>query len=314
MKFSYQQAVRALILLAFSGMLFKLHFTGDITKFINPKYEGLSQSASVIFLLLFFIQITRIWTVKEQSHVHCHHDDHVCGHDHGVSTFNSKKLISYIIIVVPLLTGFLLPAKVLDASIASKKGGMAVLSNQKESPNEDKKLSNSESNNEITNEATEDNAIDNNQVDPGLIENQKEISKEEFEQLIQKLEQNPNIEMNDYVYNAYYEEISKDIDKFKGRKIELKGFVYKEEGLEQDQLVISRFLITHCVADASIIGFLSQFSEASSIEQDTWIEANGVLDTTTYNGMELPFIKITEWKKINEPKEPYLYPISIKIL
>jgi putative membrane protein len=313
-KFSYQQAVRALILLAFSGMLFKLHFTGDITKFINPKYEGLSQSASVIFLLLFFIQITRIWTVKEHSHDHCHHDDHACGHDHGVSTFNIKKLISYIIIVVPLLTGFLLPAKVLDASIASKKGGMAVLSNQKESPKEDKKLSNSESNNEITNIAPEDNAIDTNQVDPGLIENQKEISKEEFEQLIQKLEQNPNIEMNDYVYNAYYEEISKDINKYKGRKIELKGFVYKEEGFEQDQLVISRFLITHCVADASIIGFLSQFSEASSIEQDTWIEANGVLDTTTYNGMELPFIKITEWKKINEPKEPYLYPISVKIL
>jgi putative membrane protein len=313
-KFSYQQAVRALILLAFSGLLFKLHFTGDITKFINPKYEGLSQSASVIFLLLFFIQITRIWTVKEHSHDHCHHDDHACGHDHGVSTFNIKKFISYIIIVIPLLTGFLLPAKLLDASIASKKGGMAVLSNQKESPKDDRKLKNSESNNEMTNIVPEDNAIDTNQVDPGLIENQKEISKEEFEQLIQKLEQNPNIEMNDYVYNAYYEEISKDINKFKGRKIELKGFVYKEEGFEQDQLVISRFLITHCVADASIIGFLSQFSEASSIEQDTWIEAYGILDTTTYNGMKLPFIKITEWKKINEPKEPYLYPISIKIL
>nr|WP_313770638.1 DUF1980 domain-containing protein [Bacillus sp. S/N-304-OC-R1] len=35
-------------------------------------------------------------------------------------------------IVFPLITGFLLPAKVLDASIANKKGGMAIIANQKQ--------------------------------------------------------------------------------------------------------------------------------------------------------------------------------------
>ncbi|WP_429465445.1 hypothetical protein [Neobacillus sp. B4I6] len=85
--------------------------------------------------------------------------------------------------------------------------------------------------------------------------------------------------------------------------------------MSQNQLVISRFLITHCVADASIIGFVSEFSEPSpSLEKDTWVEAEGVLDITTFNGTELPLIKITGLKKINEPEKPYLYPISIKIL
>ncbi len=312
MKFSYQQAVRSLILLAFSAMLFKLHFTGDIIKFINPKYVGLSQAASVIFLILFFIQNTRIWHIKAHSHNHCHHEDHACGHDHGNTTFNIKKLISYIIIVVPLLTGLFLPAKVLDASIAANKGGMTVLANQKDSSPEDTSTTDTKATDNNTGQ--EEIPIDANPVDPGLVKNQKEISKEEFNQLIQKLEQSSTIEMNDFVYNAYYEEISKDLNKYKGRKIELKGFVYKEEGFNQDQLVISRFLITHCIADASIIGFLSEFSAASSIEQDTWIEANGVMDITSYNGMEIPLIKITEWKKISEPKEPYLYPISVKIL
>jgi putative membrane protein len=78
--------------------------------------------------------------------------------------------------------------------------------------------------------------------------------------------------------------------------------------------VLSRFLITHCVADASIIGFISELPEASSLKENTWIEVKGVLDTTNFNGTELPIIKITTWKKINEPKEPYLYPISVKIL
>ncbi|WP_396021234.1 hypothetical protein [Bacillus sp. S/N-304-OC-R1] len=30
--------------------------------------------------------------------------------------------------------------------------------------------------------------------------------------------------------------------------------------------------------------------------------------------MGLPFIKITDWSKVNEPKEPYIYPINIRIL
>lgn len=311
MKFNFQQAVRALILLVFSGLLFKLHYTGEITKFINPKYVGLSQSASVIFLILFFIQVTRIWTAKEIHDHHCHHEDHSCQHDHGDSTFNMKKLISYLVIIFPLITGFLLPAKVLDASIADKKGGMAILSNQKQKTSEDKNLSNSEPTDE---NSVNESALNDNSVDSTGIVNQKEISKEEFEVLKQQLEQSANIKMDDYVYSTYYDEINMDINKFKGRTIQLKGFVYKEDGFEQDRLVISRFLITHCVADAGIIGFLSEFSEASSLKEDTWIVANGVIDITTYNGMQLPIIKITKWEKISPPKEPYLYPINIKIL
>lgn len=299
MKFHMQQAVRAFILLSFSVMLFKLHFTGDITKFINPKYEGLSQSASVLFLILFIIQVTRIWTVKNISHEHhCqHHDqDHNCNHDHGSSPFNNKKLIAYTIIIFPLVTEFLLPAKVLDASIVDKKGGMTVLSNQKQVK---KEISSDQG--DLSIEHTE-------VIDP------EEITEKEYEEVKQTLEQSPIITMNDDVYSAYHEEIIMAPNKFKGREIELKGFIYKEDEFKPDQLVIARFLITHCVADAGIIGFLSEFPEASKLEENTWIEAKGVLDISTFNGTELPVIKINKLKEIREPQEPYLYPITIRIL
>lgn len=290
-------------------MLFKLHFTGEITKFINPKYEGLSQSAAVLFIILFIIQTTRIWTVKENSHHHhCHEKshDHSCNHDHGDSPFNAKKLISYFVIVFPLVTGFLLPAKVLDASIADKKGGLAVLSNQKaKKQQEEETVPNTDQ--------QEEPVINEDLVDLSRIKDNV-YTNEEYEQLIQQLEQSSTIEMNDIIFSTYYEEMHMDIDKYKGREIELKGFVYKEDGLEKDQLVIARFLITHCVADAGIIGFISELPEASSIEVNTWIEAKGVLDTTDYNGTKFPIIKITNLKVIDEPKEPYLYPISVKVL
>lgn len=310
MRIHFQQAVRAFILLAFSILLFKLHFTGEITKFINPKYVGLSLSASVLFIILFIIQTTRIWTVKENSqHHHCHHEahDHNCSHDHGESPFNTKKLISYLVIVFPLVTGFLLPPKVLDASIADKKGGLAVLSNQK---TEDKKAVEPVPNNN----QQEDPVINEELVDLSRIADAKVYTNEEYEQLKQQLAQSSTIVMNETIFSTFYDEIHMDINTFKGREIELKGFVYKEEGLQQDQLVLARFLITHCVADASIIGFISELPDAPLLDENTWIEAKGVLDTTNFNGSELPIIKITNWKEIDEPKEPYLYPINVKIL
>jgi putative membrane protein len=324
LKFHFQQALRALILLAFTGLIFKMHITGEITKFINPKYVGLSQTASVIFLVLFFIQITRIWSDKHKDHNDCHHNHEgtECGHDHdhGDTPFSLRKLFSYAIIVFPLLTGFLLPPKVLDASIAEKKGGMAIFTNPKQNKAEGSDTGQNTSDLRESPESTiedptitgEHSFIDDNAVPETGIENM--MSKKEYEELIQKLNGNSTIVMDDLVFAAYYEEISADIQKYRGRQIELTGFVYKEDVLQENQLVLSRFLITHCVADASIIGFISELEEAPSIDQDTWIKATGIIDTTSFDGVELPMVKITGWEKVEEPLEPYLYPIMVKVL
>jgi putative membrane protein len=309
MQFHFQQAIRALILFTFSALIFKMHFTGEMAKFINPKYENLSQAAAIIFLLLFIVQLTRVWTLhKEEHHCHdgheCSHHDHV--HDHGDSPFSFKKGLSYFIIVFPLLTGIFLPAKALDASIANKKGAMLALSNDGKNGGK----------------TAEDSAHDGNPFKPDLDHldsyestpiNSNEMTEEEYKKLMNELENAAVISMKDFVYSSYYEEIIRNVDQYKGRPIQLKGFVYKEEGFQPNQLVISRFLITHCVADASIVGFLSEFQEASKLSSDTWIEAEGTLDVTKYHGTKLPIIKINSWKKIDEPKEPYLYPINVKL-
>ncbi|WP_369814300.1 DUF1980 domain-containing protein [Lysinibacillus sp. FJAT-14745] len=107
MKFQFQQAVRAIILLAFFAMIFNLHWTGEITKFINPKYENLSKTVAILFLLLFFVQLTRIFSFSTKKQ-HCHSTEHICTHhDHGDSPINKKKVFSYLVIITPLLTGFL---------------------------------------------------------------------------------------------------------------------------------------------------------------------------------------------------------------
>jgi putative membrane protein len=314
MKFHAQQAARSLILLGFSVLIFMMHYTGEILLFINPKYLLLSKAAAIIFFILFLIQITRAWTVKgtDVSETCCHEDgccsqDHDHNHDHGDTPFNVKKLVSYSIILLPLLTGFILPAKVLDSSIADKKGAMLTIAGSSKKGNEKEEITDQSGQN--TPQTDQDSILEDDTATVTGYENEK--SEAEYEKLMKQLEESPLIDFNESIFSTYYEEISSNIDKFQGRKVSLNGFVYKEEGFSENQLVVSRFLVTHCVADASIIGFLSEFPEASKIEKDTWIKVEGVIQNSTYMDTPIPLIKVTKWQEIKEPESPYLYPISI---
>lgn len=331
MQFHAQQAARALILLGFSVLLYMMHFTGEIHLFINPKYLTLSQAAAFLFLILFFIQLTRIWTIKRNhedeifGHGDCcshgpdhgdeccsHDDDHF--HDHGTSPFTLRKLLNYSIIVLPLLTGFMLPAKVLDASIADKKGAMLSIAGSSKSGEADKaKPADGQSGSDPANEEGNEEDLtampDENAIVTG---SENESTEEEYDKQMKKLKGNSIIEFNESMYSSFYEEISSNINKYVGRKVSLNGFVYKEEGFAENQLVVSRFLVTHCVADASIIGFLSKFPEASNIEKDTWIRVEGIIEAGSYNDSPIPVIKVTKWEQTDEPEVPYLYPVSIR--
>ncbi|WLD92951.1 TIGR03943 family protein [Alkalihalobacillus sp. AL-G] len=315
MRFHLQQLLRAVILAAFAIFFIKLHYTGDITKYINPKYEMMSQFAAGVFVFLFLIQLFRIW--EKGHHQHDEHCSADCGHDHGHSASFPKKIVSYSIIIFPLFTGYALSPAVLDSSIAAKKGSFLPqkTSNSIESASEVKETPQEKdgtSSVDITNDQSDRNNIDQ-QDDNKALPNNNYLTQEEFDKKIGKLDELDVIKMEGDVFSSYYEGISMDPNAFVGKKIKLSGFVYKEEGFNANQLVISRFLITHCVADASIIGFLSEFDQASKLKQDTWIEIDGVLGVTTYNEVEMSMIKVNKWKVIEEPSEPYVYPLLIKI-
>ncbi|MEK5060393.1 TIGR03943 family protein [Paenibacillus sp. FSL H7-0326] len=367
-KWNGQQLFRAGILLLFSIMLFQLHFTGEILKFVNPKYEPLSLSAAVLFACLFLIQLGRGWDEvshehnlhehghhehidhehnhhehehhEHEHHEHLHHpsienqddsmqrhaphhcgDDH-CHHDHGDGKLNYKKLITYAIIIFPLAAGFLVPPQVLNASIADKKGGLMLLTGSQQNSEATETTQSTASNGELALNTQptdlielpgyEEAVTDEHAEDEGVMENT--VSRDEFNQMMSDLEDKQSIVMEEHIFASYFERIANTPDEYAGRSIQLSGFVFRDEELSDNQLVISRFLITHCIADAALIGFLAEFPQAARLDEDTWIEATGVIDTTVHNGTRLPMIRITEWKESAAPDQPYVYPLSVRIL
>ncbi|MGP4073197.1 TIGR03943 family putative permease subunit [Piscibacillus sp. B03] len=281
-----------------------LNYTGEIARFINPKYALMSQIAAGIFILLFLVQLSRVWQDTKHNHDHCGHD---CGHDHGEHDPFPKKAISYLIIIFPLLTGFALPPAVLDSSIAANKGSvLSKAANSQENTVSEPQETNDEPDleDEINTPDEVPDDFDNSEEHGEKVYNDNYLSQKEFDKKMNQLKDSGLIDMTDDIYSPYYEEISETIKLF--------GFVYKEDGFNEDQLVVSRFLITHCVADASIVGFLSEFDEASTFEEDTWVEIEGTLDVATYNDLELPMVKVDQIKEVGEPDEPYIFPVRIQ--
>ncbi len=324
MRFHFQQALKAMILLAFFGLIFKLHITNEIGKYINVEYALLSKIAAVIFLSLFIIQLQRVWTVdKDPYHEHddhCNHEHIGCNHDHdhGLSKgFSLKVFIAYTIIIIPILTGALLPAKTLDSAIAAKKGVLLA----KASPNsvmgdieQQDEGSTSSSTVQTPNpnkenqlvDGTQENATD--QVQEDSSDQAITYFEDLYEETLNELKDQSTITMKEKNFVSYADTIGYFPSNFKDKEIEVMGFVYKEEGMDANQFVISRFIITHCVADAGVIGFLTETTDAPKLEVDSWVKLKGTLDVTNYNDYEMPIIKLTEWELVEAPADPYVYP------
>lgn len=49
--------------------------------------------------------------------------------------------------------------------------------------------------------------------------------------------------------------VDEQLAQFSGKEVQLTGFIYKDESFAADQAVISRYVVSCCVADASVYGF-----------------------------------------------------------
>lgn len=289
MQIQLQQLFKAIIVGGFAVFFIRLHYTGEIVLYINPKYVLMSQIAACAFVFFFLVQVCRIWHSTHTTEVNCMD---CCSHNDQKSGLFPKRLLSYLIIIFPLITAFTLSPTILDASIAAKKG--TLLPQLKDDYLED----------------PPEEYADHYEI----LENNNYLTNDAYEAEMAKLAEMDAIKMDGDLYAPYYEAISTDPQQFIGRKITFSGFVYKEAGLAENQLVLSRFIITHCIADATVVGFLTEFDEANAYEADSWIEMSGTLDVTTYNGEELPVVKVTSWKATETPLDPYIFPILINLV
>ena len=95
---------------------------------------------------------------------------------------------------------------------------------------------------------------------------------------------------------------------FAGQPVDVIGFVYHDERLADDEVLISRFIVSCCVADANVVTMVVRWPAAATLENDAWVQVQGVLQPGEFNGAPLPVVAAQSVAPVAMPDQPYLYP------
>lgn len=299
---SYHHLIRGIILIGLSLFVFKLLVTNDITFFIAPKMVRFIYFSFIVLLSLSVLLILR--GTSEKRSYHCH-----CEGDHAYPTTIFKSILLYSLFIIPITTGFLFSDNVLNSSVAMNRPITLVSHTQ----NNDKvRQTQNKSDSYTTSDlnTNQDNSIQNNnnsssaQRDP--------LSEKEYSSLQKEMETTSHITINDEYYVPIMDILSDDLSKMVGKTMTTEGFVYREQNFFQDEIIIARFSVTCCVADASVYGIMAK-GDVAHLPKDQWIQVTGKIDKIKYDGMTVPIMKIEKFSKIPMPKNPYVYDVGVKI-
>lgn len=95
-------------------------------------------------------------------------------------------------------------------------------------------------------------------------------------------------------------------DAYLGQKVNINGFVFYPKGLPDNYLMLSRFVITCCAADAYPVAVTVKFAGTrQTYPQDSWFNIKGKAIVETFAGSRQLIIEASEIKPIPIPKNPY---------
>ncbi|MBW4664447.1 MAG: TIGR03943 family protein [Chroococcus sp. CMT-3BRIN-NPC107] len=97
-------------------------------------------------------------------------------------------------------------------------------------------------------------------------------------------------------------------DAYSGQKVKVQGFVINPPELPPEYLLLSRFVITCCAADAYPVGLLVKLPSNNQVyAQDSWLEVEGEMITQDLQNKRQLTIRASSLKPIPEPQNPYEY-------
>lgn len=100
---------------------------------------------------------------------------------------------------------------------------------------------------------------------------------------------------------------SDDLSRFAGQAARVRGFVYRDERFPAGSFLVSRFLLSCCVADAAPIGLAVRWPDADFLEDDAWVWVDGEFAVETFLDERVPVLIAGAVTPAEQPAQPYLY-------
>ncbi|MDY4747860.1 MAG: GTP-binding protein [Candidatus Fimisoma sp.] len=113
------------------------------------------------------------------------------------------------------------------------------------------------------------------------------------------------IEISDKDYAIWYTDMNEDEAKYYNKTIKVKGRTLLGGGLDDDEFVIGRHIMTCCVEDIQFGGLVAKWPEARSLEHGGWVVMTAVV-RKEFNHMyqsEGPVFDVMNVEKVTTPEE-----------
>ncbi len=243
-----QRLLKIFIFLAMAVFLVTRVTSGTINFYLNQRYVPLTILAAVGFGLLALGHWRGQTATQDESP-----NDHDHGHDHD----HTLGWIGLVIVILPLILGYVIKPQPLGATAMTNR--------------------------EVSVGSLMSVAAPDGNQSMGLVAGEKNIM--------------------DWLsdFQRY------DTAVFTGEEAHIIGFVYRDERFPEDTFMVSRFVLSCCVADAAPIGLIVRQPNASEFVADQWVDVNGRFEVGYFDEIEMPILVAESIEETSSPKQPYLY-------
>ena len=296
--------LRALILTGFAMLIVYLVRSGNLGLYIAPRmelYVKLSALGLYATAVYQYYAAFRAWTGR-QTEADCD-----CGHDHEPPSGLMKNVLVYGLFALPLLLGFLLPDTTMGSSLAAKKGVSFSSSEQlgasvpaAPSPALAAPLPAAGQTTEPGGGAVGETGLD------ALFPSDEYTAT--YADHAKKLYVAREVSVPEEFYIETLTTLDLYRDRLEGIRVEISGFVYREEAMAGTRFAVSRFAMNCCSADAMPYGMLVDFPNASRYADDEWVKVTGTMKLGRYQDNEVMTLQATMIERIEAPDTPYVYP------
>lgn len=177
------------------------------------------------------------------------------------------------------------------------------------SSNDNSSIDNNSSINDIT--TGEDNI--SGDTDYSVSDEQTDFSEDGYASNLPGLDlKNKTITVSNDDFGMWISEIYFNMQKYKGFKISMTGFVFRDpETPKKNEFIPARLMMSCCAADLVPLGLRCEYDKASGLKADSWFTVEGTIfigkykfDGVEYDDPQVTVTKITPAEKV----EGYVYP------
>nr|WP_286672867.1 TIGR03943 family protein [Anaeromonas gelatinilytica] len=285
------------MLMGFAIFFFLTIQSGRVLKYVHPRNVLFIKFAVIAMVLISFFLIPEVFKPQRIR-------------------VNSMPLLFF---VLPLIMAFLLPAQSFNSNSISY-GDLKLERNSRNIDDSEKKIeysNKSEDKEDIYideySDTKDQSIVDSNDSEYKEDTYVDEYSDTENESIIDSNEDelqliDGTIIMDSDNYVRWMQEIYENIEKYNGNKIQVTGFVFKDDQFNDNEFVPARMMMVCCAADVQPVGFLCRYENEVELETDTWVKVHGTITKDGFKGNDIPIIEADKVENTAKPEVDYVFP------